>query len=309
MCNKRGELLLGSESKTVGGRLTQELILCFLAAPHSSRRALTKSFAVVAGVDRNTVSRPSIGAIKDAWAEMYIAMTLRVARSLVATHLQASSVQKQRFAAVHLMHVQDEADLRLRSGDPRDGPALPRRGRASKVQQHVVTLVAGHRRQEIVTDMEALGDKTAKTLRTSLERVVRMVCGNLHLCDRKQELWFAHHLIGDGIATNGAAAKLLWACVQSQPLGFQIRYFLLVVRCATHQAALSAKSGIIGIVASAFGSLLHETITGVAVRLFKYVINEYDEEFCSQVHTWVSADLEVVGPDDADDVGRFQVTA
>ena len=86
-------------------------------------------------------------------------------------------------------------------------------------------------------------------------------------------------------------------------------YFIFVVRCATHQAALSAKSSIIGIVASAFGSVLHEAITGVAVRLFKYVINVYYEEFCSQVHTWVSADLEVVGPDDADDAGRLRVPA
>jgi hypothetical protein len=59
-----------------------------------------------------------------------------------------------------LIHIQDEADLRLRSNDARDGL----RSRASKVQQHVVTIVASHRRSEIPTEMEALGDKTAATL-------------------------------------------------------------------------------------------------------------------------------------------------
>ena len=55
--------------------------------------------------------------------------------------------------------------------------------------------------------------------------------------------------------------------------------FMCLVRCATHQAGLPAKSGIIGTIASVFGSMLHETITGVIVRLFKYVINDYYDEF------------------------------
>jgi len=167
-----------SESKTIGGRLT----LGFASNIQASTGDLV---AVVAGVDSGTVSRPTIGKIKDAWTEMYINMTLGVCRSLVDTHLR---VAKHSFAHVHLVHVQDEADLRLRSGDARDGPSLPRRGRSSKVQQHVATLVVGHMRQEIPTELEALGDKTAKTLCTSLERVARLAFGSLGHSNRRQEV-------------------------------------------------------------------------------------------------------------------------
>ena len=54
-----------SESKTIGGRLT----LGFASNIQASTGDLV---AVVAGVDSGTVSRPTIGKIKDAWTEMYI---------------------------------------------------------------------------------------------------------------------------------------------------------------------------------------------------------------------------------------------
>ncbi|CAK0870746.1 unnamed protein product [Prorocentrum cordatum] len=73
------------------------------------------------------------------------------------------------------------------------------------------------------------------------------------------------------------------------------------------QAALSAKSGVIGVAAEIAGGALREAIAGVAVRLFKYVLNDYYEEFCTQVHDWVSAKLRVVPHADQDEGGRLQV--
>ena len=63
--------------------------------------------------------------------------------------------------AILPVHVQDEADIRLRSGDARDWPSLPKRGWASEGQAHVVTLVAGRSRRENPAEFEALGDKLA----------------------------------------------------------------------------------------------------------------------------------------------------
>ena len=293
------ELATYKSAKTVGGRVSQEWIMrVMLAAPHTSGRALAHAFNVVAGFDEGTVSRPTIGKIKDAWVEMYIPMVLAAARTHVDNHLASAMHEKRAFATLTLVHVQDSADLRLRSGDARDGPLLPRRGRASKVQLHVVNLVAGHRRREIPTELEAHGDKSAKTLTTSLEKVLRGVVAGVIRTNRDMqgpEIWFTHILLGDGIGTNEAAAKLLWACVQVCALAGLVRYFLFLVKCAVHQAALTAKSGVIGAAAKAAGGEKYKEITGVAVRLYKYLLNDYYEEFCTSAYEWVFSNVRVVG--------------
>ena len=214
------ELRRHTSTKTVGGRVSQEwLMRVFLAAPHSSARALAHSFRAVAGTDDCTVSHPTISKIKDAWVEMYKEMTYTSAREVVATHL-ASAEGPAALRTVYLVHVQDEADIRLRSSEARDGPSVPRRGRASKVQAHVVTLVAGGLRREIPTEFDALGDKSAATLATSLEALLRLIVGavlpqrSVHgsgAREEEPEVWMMHVLIGDGIPTNLAAAKLVWA--------------------------------------------------------------------------------------------------
>ena len=101
-------------------------------------------------------------------------------------------------------------------------------------------------------------------------------------------MWMMHTLIGEGIPTDLAAARLVWACVAERPLAQHVRYFLFVVKCATHQAALSAKAGVSGSFAEAAGGQLYKTICGTAVRLFKYLVNDYYEEFCSTARDWVS---------------------
>ena len=207
--------------------------------------------------------------------------------------------------------------MRLRSSMIRDVP-VPRRGRASKVQQHALTLVAGAKRLEIPSELEAFADKTAPTLATSLERQLRRVAeamfanssgANGSGARPEQEVWFVHHVVGDGIATNLAAAKLLWACVAERPLGAGVVYFLLVVKCGTHQAGLSAKNGVAGRAAALAGGELYKTLEGTAVRLSKYLINQYFEEFCTAASLWVSAQLRVLAHGDGAREQRAKVVA
>ena len=75
--------------------------------------------------------------------------------------------------------MQDEADLRVISAVERDGPTLLRRGRASKVQQHVLQLLIGGMQYNVPTELEALADKTAATLATSFEALLRPLVGKL----------------------------------------------------------------------------------------------------------------------------------
>jgi hypothetical protein len=303
------QLAKHEQFKSIGGRVSQEWLLrVILAAPHASGRALAQSFRDIAGVDYNTVSRFSIGRIKDAWVEMYKRMKLQAVAKVVDGHIVQAKHDAAKFAALFLLHIQDEADLRLRSGEACDGPRVPRRSRASKVQQHVVSVHVGHRDWEIPTEMEALGDKSAKTLATSFESLLRQVLDGIlptmggdsqPQSAHDPEIWVFHVLVGDGIPTNEAAAKILWSCVVERPCGQRVRYFLLLVKCATHQAALSAKHAIIGQAAACTGGELHKVIVGVSVRLYKYLINDYYEEFCFSVREWVLERLRVVTAADA----------
>ena len=52
----------------------------------------------------------------------------------------------------------------------------------------------------------------------------------------------SHLIIGDAIPTNDSASRVVWASVKERDLGHNVRYFLLVSKCMTHQSALSAKS-------------------------------------------------------------------
>ena len=269
------------------------MLRVFLAAPHTSGRALADSFHLVAGFDSTTVSRPTIGSIKAAWADMYIRMVKRMVRDFVEGHLRYCERARRPFVSVTFEHVQDEADIRLRSGDARDGPKLPKRGRASKVQMHVVRIAVGHHRQEIPTELEALGDKGTGTLATSLEGTLREILQDvLPASDSGPEIWVIHLLIGDAVPTNDAAARVIWASVKERPLGQRVRYFEMVVKCMVHQSGLSAKCGVIGSAASTAGDC-HD-VTGVAVRLFKYLLNDYYEEFCANTYNWVFKSLSVV---------------
>jgi len=232
MTKLRAELQRHTSTKTVGGRVSQEwLMRVFLAAPHASARALAHSFRAVAGTDDCTVSRPTISKIKDAWVELYKDMIYTSARGIVATHMVFSEGPAA-VRAVYIVHVQDEADICLRSSDARDGPLVPRRGRASKVQSHVVTLVAGGQRREIPTELDALGGKTAATLATSLEAILRRIvvavlpqflAHGSGAREEEPEVWMMHILIGDGVPTNLAAAKLVWARIAERPLGSRVR--------------------------------------------------------------------------------------
>ena len=124
------------------------------------------------------------------------------------------------FLGVILLHVQDEAELRLLSSDSISRPGLPRRSRTSKVQLHVVRLLCKRKEFQLPQELQALQDKSAPTLATSLLSVLKMWMPTVQAALPKaaahkgsrspKEIWFTHCLVGDGIATNEAAAKLLW---------------------------------------------------------------------------------------------------
>ena len=103
-------------------------------------------------------------------------------------------------------------------------------------------------------------------------------------------------IVGDGINTNAAAARQLLACIVAEPLAPHVRYLLVVVKCASHQACLTVEAFTEGYIAKLAGGALYKRLTGTAVRLFKYILCDWFEEVCNAVERWVSKTLTVLEP-------------
>ena len=104
-------------------------------------KALTTAFMDCTDADKGVVSRGTIGSIRDAFAEVVRKFRYAAAaRAVAGAYLHARLNAWQVFNVV-LTHIHDEASLRLRSFHAHTTSAAEvKRGRSSKVQQHVAHL-------------------------------------------------------------------------------------------------------------------------------------------------------------------------
>ena len=144
------------------------LVRVFLSQPNPSARGTERSVRDVVGMDLPVISRKSMERIRDAWITLYKPMIFKI----VADRLKAVVAGARHdarvadcpwFVPVWFLLVQDEADLKLRSRED-DGHDVLRRSRASKVQQHVLSVLDIHGSMNIPTELEPLGDKRSGTL-------------------------------------------------------------------------------------------------------------------------------------------------
>jgi len=274
-------------------------------------------------------------AFVECWKVLYkMKMAKETRRSLPAAALQsalptaapsarpawrrAASVAAQlQLWACTLLHFHDEAGMRLRSFMTTDS-RKPARGRCTKVQQHAVTVhLPGRLPAPVLTELDALSNKTGEVLATSLERVVRDVASTIGSgLDGMDELLggllflMVHVLVGDGVPTNNKAAKILWKACEEDPPHPRMVYMLVCVICASHMANLCVKQAVIGhaaaegakntaaVRASADvvrarndankGMVPHKIVCGVITRLYKYLLPEYYSEFYASLVAWAS---------------------
>jgi hypothetical protein len=158
----------------------------------------------------------------------------------------------RRAREVHIvvcLHIQDEAGLALRSFLA-ENQAKPSRSRTTKVQSHVMQLSIDGVSMDFPMELDALCDKKANTLATSLIRardtvlnvVLRGVGPN-----PSGEVWFWHVIVGDGVGTNGRAGRIIAAAAQEKPPGNGVLlYFMWVVVCAAHMSNLVTKNAVHG---------------------------------------------------------------
>ena len=329
----KGRELQQAREHDVSHRITAAFVAHIaLSAPSDSSRAFANAWSDAVGVATAACSRRSIGRVRDAFTyvvkDLYFSRLQEEARDAfaaaaalaspaasapAATAIEvAASFAPPCFAA--LLHFHDEASLRLRSSA--DVGGAPSRVRSSKVTQHVVwaDFGLGGVHHFLPTELHALENKKATVLAHCIHNVLVSAASHIETGfaaasapadpvaaapdSDSTKPWLFHILVGDAIATNLAAAKILlpWTC-RSLP---KFRYFLFVVKCASHQvnlvlsaaatggpaacAALQADSVVRRPDAFAFRQVEARTLTsplrnlcGVTVRLYKYLVPLYYE--------------------------------
>ena len=117
------------------------------------------------------------------------------------------------------------------------------------MQQHSLQLrLPGQQPIRCFAELDALADKTAQVLATSLHKAFMIAAGTvataLGAAAMTQRPWFIHIVVGDGIPTNTAACKILLAWKRRDPLPHGLLYFLVCVKCASHQANLAVAAAV-----------------------------------------------------------------
>ena len=234
-----------------------------LASPLQSARSFAESWTDLVGSGYASVGRTTIDRVRSAFCE--VVKDLYLGEIETAARSRSSALAPDSALALGdaslcgvVLHVHDEASLRLRSKLDSAGPVS--RGRSSKVIQHSVWADVGASEplRFVPTELSALANKKAVVAATSIYKVLEGVARRLEkgfaaggACARVAGLkaWLVHILVGDGIGTNAAAAKIVlpWAV---RDLAF-FDYFILVVKCANHQANLAIGDAVTGAAATA----------------------------------------------------------
>jgi len=148
----------------------------------------------------------------------------------------------------------------------------------------------------VFCELQALLKKDAPTLAHAMRQVVNYVAAAAQRGRAPgSRLKVVHLVTGDGVPTNMAAARRLFQSFRGDPL---IDYHLLVWQCASHQTNLVVQVAICG-------RLLADPLNANALcvtcsRLFKYLINDYFEEFSASLRVYVSEACELVEANEAD---------
>ena len=274
-----------------------------LSQPSACARAFAGAWRDLVGIGAEGCSRTTIGRIRDAFAEVCKQMCHSQVRFAGDAARKASvalaTPQQQPVFCASVLHIHDEASLRLRSASD-VLPGVPGRSRSSKVQQHCVWL---HLHSQLavrwLVELDPLADKTGATLATSLERVLRplgQIVGEVFASDGalRPPIWLVHFLVGDGASGNEAAAKILLSSVRRDRLQGGVIYFLAVVKCSSHQANLAVSSVVAGRAAKVGAcssapidvDVRHHPgtlVCGAITRLMKYLVSDYEAEFAANL--------------------------
>ncbi len=215
----------------------------------------------------------------------------------------------QRSPAVYIRHVHDEAAMRLRSYvavDDADvehtalrqaGKLALSRGRTSKIQNNVVSVSCRGLTCPWFAELQPLMRKDGLTIASAIISIVSDILGavrsGLDPSEGCLPLRVLHCVTGDGVNTNLNALRRVLHYFRVTWQGPPVVYRLLVWKCASHQSNLAVVVAICG------GRLVarpaeKNPLCAACVRLFKYLMPEYSEEFAGRLRRHIAEKMVIV---------------
>ncbi|CAK0911082.1 unnamed protein product [Prorocentrum cordatum] len=220
------------------------------------------------------VSATSIAITRDAFAQVLKKINHDVIAAQSKDASRTLNRDGQETSCFVVVHVHDEAAMKVKSFDF-DGafrPELQNRtvGRYSKVQNQAVCVDFGQARVPVLTELMGMSVKDAPTIAECLIQVFESIARAIKDGCPRATVRIVHVVIGDAAATNEAACKRLFAFLHAAERQLGIRYYLVVVKCAAHQANLVVQCAICGQCLQ--DPLNSDALCAAASRAFKYVI-------------------------------------
>ena len=200
--------------------------------------------------------------------------------------------------SVIIVHIHDEAVMRAKSWHQGMSYSSTR-SRSSSVQNQILRAHLGQESIEVLTELVGLAKKNVGSVASSLIAAAKDVIGNV-LEGLKansfgvRQLRVVHLLVGDGAAVNGAAGKKVYADL-SGLADDVVSYRMMMWHCAAHQSNLVAQWAI-----CQQSPPRRNELVGTCVRLFKYIMNFYHDDFHRNLASHISASLQVVALESAD---------
>jgi hypothetical protein len=141
-----------------------------------------------------------------------------------------------------LPHIHDEACMGLRSQERFGQPG----GRYSKIQNNVFRVETQEESLRVFTELPALGKKDALTIATAMAEILDGVLACLLRGAEPGEIGrvrILHIVTADAVATNDAACRRLWPRMLAIARSRGFRFYIVAVKCASHQGNLVVQIG------------------------------------------------------------------
>ena len=229
------------------------LVKICLSKPTVPSRTLASFLQDYPARDTQQVSHVRIGQVLDTCVELVKEWNCDEITNVATQALQADESVQRNAGRVLVKHIHDESSMRVKSRGAGELDEEFWKGQYSKVQNQYVRVYVGDRQPiEFYAELEALAKKDRPSIATSIIKAMECLLACVAWCRRPGgsgaiELRLVRWLIGDGVNTNENCAKrVLQYFTQAKIEGVVLKYSLLVVKCASHQANLVILVNIVG---------------------------------------------------------------
>ena len=213
---------------------------------------------------------------------------------------------------IFITHVHDEAAMRLLSFGLEDSSGLnvPRRlarGRSSKVQNQCISISCKDNDIQWYSELIPMAKKDGPTVALAMsmpigEIMEALAAGLKHNLVGCKSLRVIHLVVCDGVETNHNAVNRVMAYFEAHAPRANVRYSIVVFRCASHIANLVVMVAICG--KATAKPLDVSALCGTCSRMFKYLIPDYMTEFTANLRQHVLDHFVMLETDGADSVHR-----